>query len=71
MKGLMSFFAVAGRDTLKSTLSDYLLHTVLEVLHRETPENNPRHLLQYFHLFVMYAGIGINEVHVFTIPSEN
>ena len=54
-------FLVSGCDPLKSSLSDYLLRTVL-VLHRGGPENNPRHLLQYFHLFVMYAGIGMNEV---------
>ncbi|XP_057300867.1 probable ubiquitin carboxyl-terminal hydrolase FAF-X [Hydractinia symbiolongicarpus] len=52
---------VKGCELTKSTLSDYLLRTVLEVLHREGPDNNTRHLLQYFQLFSMYAGIGVPE----------
>ena len=49
-----------GCDPTKATLSDYLLRTVLEVLSREA--EHPKHLLQYFQLFVMYAGIGAAEV---------
>ncbi|XP_065644318.1 ubiquitin carboxyl-terminal hydrolase 9X isoform X4 [Hydra vulgaris] len=49
---------VSDLDATKATISDYLMRTVIEVLHRESSENNPRHLLQYFQLFVMYAGIG-------------
>lgn len=49
-------------DPTKSSLSDYLLQTVLDVVNRDGPENrNTRHSLQYFQLFVMYAGIGIPE----------
>ncbi|XP_066928951.1 ubiquitin carboxyl-terminal hydrolase 9X-like [Clytia hemisphaerica] len=50
---------VIGCDPTKATLSDYLLRTVLEVLNREG--DNPKHLLQYFQLFVMYAGIDAAE----------
>lgn len=53
---------VIGCDPTKATLSDYLLRTVLEVLNREVADNNTtRHLLHYFQLFVMYAGIGESE----------
>ena len=56
------FSLVNGCDPTKSTLSDYLLRTVIEILHRDSGDNVPRHMLQYFQLFVMYAGIGIFEV---------
>ena len=54
--------SVIGCDPTKATLSDYLLRTVLEVLNREG--DNPKHLLQYFQLFVMYAGIDAAEVRI-------
>jgi len=47
---------------MKATLSDYLLRTVLEILNRDSNEQSSKHLLQYFQLFVMYAGIGSAEV---------
>ena len=44
-----------------NTLSDYLLHAVLSLLKKEVSEHG-RHLTQYFHLFQMYANLGIAEV---------
>uniref|UniRef100_A0A673JQ69 ubiquitinyl hydrolase 1 n=1 Tax=Sinocyclocheilus rhinocerous TaxID=307959 RepID=A0A673JQ69_9TELE len=42
------------------TLSDHLLHSVLNLLRREVSEHG-RHLQQYFNLFVMYANLGLAE----------
>uniref|UniRef100_A0A672P7L3 ubiquitinyl hydrolase 1 n=1 Tax=Sinocyclocheilus grahami TaxID=75366 RepID=A0A672P7L3_SINGR len=42
------------------TLSDHLLHSVLNLLRREVSEHG-RHLQQYFNLFVMYANLGLTE----------
>lgn len=43
-----------------ATLSDYLLHAVLSLLHKEVSEHG-RHLPNYCTLFYMYAGQGIQE----------
>ncbi|XP_071799117.1 ubiquitin carboxyl-terminal hydrolase 9X-like isoform X1 [Asterias amurensis] len=42
------------------TLSDYLLHAVLSLLKKEVSDHG-RHLTQYFHLFQMYANLGVPE----------
>lgn len=54
---------VSRCDPMKASLSDYLLQTVLDVVNREGSDTAAtRHSLQYFQLFVMYAGIGVPEV---------
>ena len=56
--------SVSRCDPMKASLSDYLLQTVLDVVNREggSDTTTTRHSLQYFQLFVMYAGIGVPEV---------
>ena len=55
---------VSGQSTEpKATLSDHLLLAVLQLLRKEVSEHG-RHLQQYFHLFMMYANLGIDEVSV-------
>ena len=44
-----------------TTLSDHLLLAVLQLLKKEVSEHG-RHLQQYFHLFLMYASLGPDEV---------
>lgn len=44
-----------------ATLSDYVMVAILELLKKEISEHG-RHLAQYFHLFLMYANIGVPEV---------
>ncbi|KAK3094503.1 hypothetical protein FSP39_002606 [Pinctada imbricata] len=44
----------------KATLSDHLLLAVLQLLRKEVSEHG-RHLQQYFHLFLMYANLGVDE----------
>ena len=46
-----------------SSLGDYLLIAVLNLLKKEVSEHG-RHLNQYFHLFLMYSGLGIAEVSI-------
>ena len=48
------------------TLSDYLLHAVLSLLKKEVSDHG-RHLTQYFHLFQMYANLGVPEVRFLTM----
>ena len=57
--------AIVGQQLSDSnaTLSDHLLHAVLQLLKKEVSEHG-RHLTQYFHLFLMYANLGIAEVIV-------
>ena len=43
------------------TLRDHLFSAVLNLLNREVSEHG-RHLTQYFHLFLMYASLGVAEV---------
>jgi len=43
-----------------ATLSDHLLIAVLNLLKKEVSEHG-RHLNQYFHLFLMYANLGVPE----------
>ncbi|XP_066267004.1 ubiquitin carboxyl-terminal hydrolase 9X-like isoform X4 [Branchiostoma lanceolatum] len=43
-----------------ATLSDHLLTAVLALLKKEVSEHG-RHLTQYFHLFLMYANLGLPE----------
>ncbi|XP_013401949.1 probable ubiquitin carboxyl-terminal hydrolase FAF-X isoform X1 [Lingula anatina] len=45
-----------------STLSDHILVAVLNLLKKEVSEHG-RHLTQYFHLFLMYASLGVQEKH--------
>jgi len=42
------------------TLRDHLFSAVLNLLNREVSEHG-RHLTQYFHLFLMYASLGVAE----------
>ena len=42
-------------------LSDNILTAVLSLLKKEVPEHG-RHVQQYFHFFLMYAGLGLKEV---------
>ena len=51
---------VDGVDST-STLSDYLIMAVLNLRKREVSEHG-RHLVQYFHLFLMYGNLGVTEV---------
>lgn len=44
-----------------ATLSDHLLLAVLQLLRKEVSDHG-RHLQQYFHLFLMYANLGEQEV---------
>ncbi|XP_052214421.1 probable ubiquitin carboxyl-terminal hydrolase FAF-X [Dreissena polymorpha] len=43
-----------------ATLSDHLLVAVLNLLKKEVSEHG-RHLQQYFHLFLMYSNLGVQE----------
>ena len=42
-------------------LGDNILVAVLSLLKKEVPEHG-RHVQQYFQFFLMYAGLGIQEV---------
>ncbi|XP_074657837.1 ubiquitin carboxyl-terminal hydrolase 9X-like [Tubulanus polymorphus] len=57
MPGLYSSEEVADPG---ATLSDHLLVAILNLLKKEVSEHG-RHLTQYFHLFLMYANLGITE----------
>jgi len=46
-----------------ASLSDHLMLAVLQLLKKEVSEHG-RHLQQYFHLFLMYANLGTQQVHV-------
>ncbi|XP_039251519.2 ubiquitin carboxyl-terminal hydrolase 9X-like [Styela clava] len=47
---------------MQLTLSDYILHSILLLLHKEVAENG-RHLTQYFSLFLMFANLGPKNKH--------
>ena len=53
-----------------ATLSDHLLAAVLNLLKKEVSEHG-RHLTQYFHLFLMYANLGIAEVLIQILSKLN
>ena len=53
-----------------ATLSDHLLAAVLNLLKKEVSEHG-RHLTQYFHLFLMYANLGIAEVLIQSLSKSN
>ena len=57
---------VDGVDST-STLSDYLIMAVLNLRKREVSEHG-RHLVQYFHLFLMYGNLGVTEVSQCALP---
>ena len=57
---LNSSVAVEGTDAT-SSLSDYLILAVLNLRRRDVSEHG-RHLVQYFHLFLMYLSLGVEEV---------
>lgn len=44
-----------------TSLSDQILYAVLQLLKKEVPEHG-RHLAQYFHLFLTYSNLGVQEV---------
>ena len=52
-----------GIDPQKTTLSDYILKSVLELINKDATDNN-KYLVQYFQLFVMYVGFGVPEVNI-------
>mgnify|MGYP001792595522 CR=1 FL=1 len=50
-----------GIAETNKTLSDHLIMAVLALLRKEVSEHG-RHIAQYFHLFLMYANLGPDEV---------
>ncbi len=60
-KCISLFISVVSLNDPKASLSDHLLIAVLSLLKKEVSEHG-RHLPQYFHLFYMYAGLGVAEV---------
>ncbi len=74
---ICDFYLVSDADASGSllsdptaTLSDHLLVAVLSLLKREVSEHG-RHLAQYFHLFLMYANLGVAEVKHFTVKLKH
>ena len=58
----MNFCSIdLGLDASKTTLSDYILKSVLELISKDSTDSN-KYLAQYFQLFVMYVGYGVPEV---------
>lgn len=55
------FLGNTGISDTNKTLSDHLIMAVLALLKKEVPEHG-RHIAQYFHLFLMYANLGPDEV---------
>ena len=53
-------------DPETSTLSDYILKCVLELINKDVTDSS-KYLVQYFQLFVMYVGFGVPEVKPFFI----
>lgn len=49
-----------GLEPAKTTLSDYILKSVLELISKDGTDSN-KYLAQYFQLFVMYVGYGVPE----------
>eukprot|EP00795_Rhopilema_esculentum_P016175 gene16175-7538_t len=47
-------------DPETSTLSDYILKCVLELINKDVTDSS-KYLVQYFQLFVMYVGFGVPE----------
>ena len=62
-------FTDLGLDASKTTLSDYILKSVLELISKEATDSN-KYLAQYFQLFVMYVGYGVPEVSNFLAVSS-
>ena len=56
-------FVDLGLDPAKTTLSDYILKSVLELISKDGTDSN-KYLAQYFQLFVMYVGYGVPEVSI-------
>jgi hypothetical protein len=56
----MALVATAVLLDPHATLSDHLLHAVLQLLHKEVSDHG-RHLPHYFSLFHMYASLGVPE----------
>ena len=54
-------FTVGQSADPNATLADHLLFAVLNLLKKEVSEHG-RHLQQYFHLFLMYSNLGVQEV---------